>query len=1000
MGTQRAEGAPSRSLVDARWERLLVGAAALVCLLFVAGLRDLRFSARMPSLPEAPALPAEAGDRDATLRVRAVSEEGGPVADGLVAVYAIVDGVALRAGRGRTGPDGSAVIEGLPRGEVWVLVHGPAHARTSSRLVLESGERELTVTLREAHFFEVVAVDPMQRPIRGVRVRLFGADPLPHQAYTDETGLARLTHLGPPPYAAELTATGYDTKLLPRLELEDSPVFVKLERLSTLVVTVVEAPSAGDGGGASAAVPAVGATVTVAGSSLWPARTATTGDDGRVTIAGLPRGFYDLKAQRGDRVSDTELGVLLDRGEDEEVTLALLPGRYVTVTVTDGEGADAPPIAKADVALVEGGVSSFPLYGRTDEKGKVSLGPIAGSDATVSARAAGFVGRSAVAVEEGEDAVQVSLLRGGTIVGRVVDERGFPVDGATLEVVGIDLDGMPVAESSTITEFRDDHFAFALPGAVPLVPAGELGVMPIVPDIPSEIGPLVVSRTQSTAEPWVSGADGTFELIPVPPGRVHLVVGHPDFVETITETVRLESGQEKEIEVVLRRGGMLEGRVREGDLSPVAGARIEIAALEGTVERITYAADDGTFALAAVPAKVVLSVARPDAPETVVFRKILSVPPEERTEEEILLPERRETVVVRVTDDRGYSLDRVEVLAMSLVPDEPLRKTLFTDDEGEATLHDARGLPLRIILRRPGQAPVVAQIEAAPRRVELAMAAGLSARGEVRDRHGPLAGAAVTLYTPTGVRRARTDDDGEYLVENLAPTRVRLLVHKAEYVPMEQLARIEPTAADRPYDLGRIELELGGIVEGQVLDVREEPLAGARVAVGRVPTYLPLGTLPLGISATDRSGRFVLRDLAPGTVDIEAYRVGVGRASAAGIVVRAGDTTRGVRIVMEEDEESDPASRGGGSLAVTLAERLVGGKAVVECEHVPAGGEAERAGIEPGDRILAVNGAAVRSVGQARRRLNGPLAQDLVLELAREPDLRWAVRVRRERLRR
>ena len=85
---------------------------------------------------------------------------------------------------------------------------------------------------------------------------------------------------------------------------------------------------------------------------------------------------------------------------------------------------------------------------------------------------------------------------------------------------------------------------------------------------------------------------------------------------------------------------------------------------------------------------------------------------------------------------------------------------------------------------------------------------------------------------------------------------------------------------------------------------------------------------------------------------------------------------------------------------MTLSEQLVGGRRVVAIEHVPSGGEAERAALDPGDRIVAINGFPIRSVQQARRRLNGPLAEDLVLELEREPNLRWAVRVPRERLRR
>ena len=40
-----------------------------------------------------------------------------------------------------------------------------------------------------------------------------------------------------------------------------------------------------------------------------------------------------------------------------------------------------------------------------------------------------------------------------------------------------------------------------------------------------------------------------------------------------------------------------------------------------------------------------------------------------------------------------------------------------------------------------------------------------------------------------------------------------------------------------------------------------EPVAGARVGLLGVPTYLPLGPLPRGIVATDRRGNFKLGGL-------------------------------------------------------------------------------------------------------------------------------------------
>jgi membrane-associated protease RseP (regulator of RpoE activity) len=204
--------------------------------------------------------------------------------------------------------------------------------------------------------------------------------------------------------------------------------------------------------------------------------------------------------------------------------------------------------------------------------------------------------------------------------------------------------------------------------------------------------------------------------------------------------------------------------------------------------------------------------------------------------------------------------------------------------------------------------------------------------------------------------------------------------------------------ASRPTDLGRIELAEAGEVSGLVVDPRGDPVAGARVARDRVPTYLPLGPLPPGVVTTDRAGRFTLGGLPEGKVAVEAYSADLGRAAVDDVVVRAGRTTSRVKIELP-GEAATPEPRGAGSVAVTLGEE----RGAVVVVMVPPGGEAENAGIEPGDRLLAVGGREVRSIETARRRLTGPLSEDVVLHLARDGErgeTRWLTRVRRERVRR
>ncbi len=976
--------------VDRALSQLSVGVAALVCLLFVFTLRDTPALDLYRPQQTAPELPEHVGDRAAELFVSVIDVSGMPAEGVLVRVFSVVGEQVYLAASQVTGPDGRVHVPHLPTGETWILAEKEGLARTSRRVVLDPGERKLELILEDAEVFEVVVVDPLQRPIHGVEVSLYSTDPLAHRHKTDTRGLARFTSLPAPPYAVEVVARGFDSKFIPKLTTADSPLFVKLSRLGGLEIRVID----------QAGSPVEGATVLVAGSSLWPARSAETNEAGRITVSGLDRGFYDMRAQKDDLVSDTESGVLLAEGEVKEVELVLIPGVFVTVKVTDGEDEKAPPIAGANVALVEGGVSSFPKYGRTGADGVVVLGPVAGLDAAVSARAEGFVARSAVPLEEGETTVQISLLRGGTVTGEVVDEGGYPVEGARLEVVGVDLDGMPIVESSDTAGFSEDHFDFALPGATPLIPAGELGVMPIVPDIPFEMrGGLVVSRSMRTGAPWVSERHGTFTLQPVTPGRIRVHARHPSYVEGISEAVQLEPGGAAEVRIVMRKGGVLEGRVLELDRSPVAGARVAVAATVGSLERITFTADDGSFAFAAMPEEVVISVSRPDAPEHIVERLTVEIPPEERREIDILLPEPRAPVLVRVTDDRGYPIDRVQIHASSLEPQAPLSRTLFSDDNGEAELLDARGLPLRFVISRRGHAPAAAEIDPAAAIVDLTMLPGLNAVGRVETKWGVVGDAYVTLLTPTGAQPTRTNDEGEFRLRDLGPGPARLLVIADGHVPVELDVELEGPL-HRDVDLGKIVLAPAGIVEGVVVDERGDPVAGARVASGRVPTFLPLGELPVGVAATDRHGKFKLVGLEEGTHTLEAYRVGYGR-SAAEVKVRANDTTTGLEIELVEDPEVDVTQVGAqASLAVTLSETLDEGRRVIVFEHVPLRGEAHHAGILAGDRFLACNGVPIRSLEHARRSLNGPVSEDIVVELGRPPDLRWRVRVRRELLRR
>jgi hypothetical protein len=985
-------------------ERILTALMGLVCLIFVGSLRDTRDGRLTRGPVQALPVPSDVVERQGRVTIAAVDADGKPVARVSARALWIEGDRAYLAAAATTDAAGSGVLANLPSGNFWILAEAEGRSRASTRVVLATGEaREVKLQLRPAEKLAVVLVDDAGAPIEDGWVTVTTGDPLPFVAHTaQKDGSLEVGRLGPPPWHVKAGATGFESVDQRVMKPSAEPLRIALRKLGYIDVVVVDP----DGR------PARGAMVVAVGSGLWPARSLLTDAEGRARVPDLPRGIYDFRATLGDRVAPAELGVSLERGKSKSITLTLGPGRTVAVRVTDGEGEGAPPIASAAVVLAEAGLSSFPLEAATDAHGVARLGPIAPGDAFVSARAEGFVPRSGIAVPPGASpSVQVALARGATLRGDVVDARGFPVAGASVEVVGTSASGEPIDETPERIAFRAAHFSWALAGPREIVRTGALGVMPgPVPPIPhggsipagllrpAAPVPTLAAGPRLSAppppEPWVTRADGTFRAFPIPPGRVRAIVHHPSYLEGASATVTLAPGAEGEVHVVVRGGGSLEGRLLDERRDPVAGARVDVVATRGGTEHTTTTADDGTFGFAAVPGEITLSVVRPDAMDDVALRTTLVVKEGERKEVELVLPAARDPMTVQVTDERGDPLDAAQVLVLSLSPEAPLRRTLFTDRDGTAVFKDAVGLPVRVQVSLRGRASALRQVDSAPAALHIELARGLSVTGRVTSRrgHDDVEGAEVVLYGVTGPEKGRTNREGTFRIDDAQPGTARLSVTHAGFVRAEKTVKIDPEGhPDRPIEVSPIDLEEGGSVEGEVVDVRGDPVVGARVARDRVPVYLPMGRLASGLVSTDRDGAFKLDDLPEGEVTLEAYAAELGRGRA-NVHVAAGRVTTRVRITLGPDSAPGEDSAAGG-IAVTLDEHSPVITSVAE------GSEAERAGLLRGDQIVAIDGRALKSVGDAKNRLLGPLDADVVLEIKRR-DTTERLRVPRERVHR
>jgi len=963
----------------------LVGAVVLIGLLLGISGDSRPRAVVVKSAPVAPRAQVAEAERDGVLRVKVVGSEAQALGHAEVRLYWERDHRYFDAGQGRTDGAGRVSLSRVPRGPIWVLAEADGHARASTQLVAEGGTREVELKLAPATSLGVKVTDEAHTPLADATVLVSSSDPLPFGALTDAQGSATLGRLGAPPFTVKASAPGYESVTRSGVASE---VEIALRRLGSISVHVKMA----DGS------PAAGANVEIGGATLWPARSTAADAGGNCKISGLLAGSYDLRASRAEAVSRVLLGLMLERGQDQELTLTLEPGRFVTALVTDGAGPNPHLVAGADVVLAEEGLSTFPLRGRSGSDGKVTLGPISTGPATLSGRAPDFVGSAIVAVpDQTTEPVRLSLLRGGTLLGEVVDARGFPIGGASIEVVGSDSAGLPIAETPQLMRFRRSHFSWAMAGPPALEAAGELGVMPgPIPPIPGSNAALQAAALDSALQapldpetellPWITDAGGRFRAAPVTPGLVRALVRHPDFVEAVSEAVTLGPGGEAHVKLTLLHGGSLEGRLKDERDQPVANAEIEVVAEHGTFQRATVTASDGSFAFSALPREVVVNVRRAESPTRVAKRIPLIVEEGQKQTLEISLPALREPLTITVLDDGGTPLELAEVNVLSLDPTSPLRSTAFSDARGKVEVPDAQGLSLRISVQAPGFARLVRVVAAGETKsaLSLELLPGALVQGRVtslRGRRG-VEGALVTLSFQGLRKTATTNADGDYRIADVAIGPVKLRVSHPDFAEGELSAAVEnPGRRDRAFELPPIDLEEPGAVEGEVQDEHGDPVAGARVAIGRAPSYLPAGALPRGVAVTDERGAFSLQGLPSGPATIDVFSPDRGRGSAR-VEVRANRSESGLRITLHPSgSERDPFAPGG--VAVTLGERGAGDKLEVVVVSVAENSEAERAGLQPGDVLTAVNDGKPASMHDARARLSGALQSDVVLSITR-----------------
>ncbi|MGB5366574.1 MAG: carboxypeptidase-like regulatory domain-containing protein [Polyangiales bacterium] len=114
--------------------------------------------------------------------------------------------------------------------------------------------------------------------------------------------------------------------------------------------------------------PLEGASVSLAGSGFWPARSVQSGADGRFHWSDIPAGIYELRVSKGALVARAVEGLILDPGAKRAFGVQLVPGWTVAGQVIDAQ--TGRPIVDAEITVASGVLGLHTRSARSDGRGR------------------------------------------------------------------------------------------------------------------------------------------------------------------------------------------------------------------------------------------------------------------------------------------------------------------------------------------------------------------------------------------------------------------------------------------------------------------------------------------------------------------------------------------------------------------------------------------------------------------------------------------------------
>lgn len=467
---------------------------------------------------------------------------------------------------------------------------------------------------------------------------------------------------------------------------------------------------------------------------------------------------------------------------------------------------DGQPLEDAEIVLTVAGItpaatemamSERPVRATSDPEGRFRLEDLSPGLAHLRVRRAGYLPYTEEGLEiPSPQPLEVVLRPAGEVSGWVLDPEGQPVAGALVSVA--EEHGEPRAGEETPRNEtpgnRDDVLANADPPEAAL----------------------------SRAEFAITSDDGRFVIRNVTPGRLVLAATAGGYLETRKSGIELEPGGAlRDLEVALRRGASVTGRVWDPQGLPVAGALVRAEPGDSTAPPAVPRTAPATIPLPAVtrtgPEGDFELVGLTPGPHVVVAEDDLG----RRARRDLLVTDRHDgldltleggtEIAGHVSGPEGRPVPETQVTLLPAVVD---RQSLETrsDPSGAFAFHGVPRGSYRLLALGEGFVPTwypqPLEVGAAPLRgLEVELEAGATVRGRVEGVGlEDLSRAVVRLPSVAGAF-GRLDFEGRFELRGIPAGERTLEVALPGRPPVHWRLTVPQGASEVP-----VELQLGADV--------------------------------------------------------------------------------------------------------------------------------------------------------------------------------------------